>query len=277
MKSVRGKIIPIQILSIVVAAHVVNVRLVALVNVIAKEVRVAQLVDHALHLHGQLVQVIVVLGVGGRILAGQQRMENDDGLVQIPDEHALGHLVGRIVGQARLGGDAARGTGMRVPAASRPAGFRGGRCFGGHTAAGVGRYGDGRYGRMGVGQQCGRGGMAADETGGAGERAAGRGARFGGTLGQTGGYLETLAARAGRADVRRVAGGGGCVVVAGRRVLVVVVVAVVLLRGAELAKVVVAIGGVELARVVVGWRGRVGRGKVGVWRRDLWCGASGIG
>lgn len=195
MKTVRRKIISIQILAVIVAAHIIDVRLIALVDVVPKEMRVAQLVDHALHLHGQLVQMIVILRIRRRILAGQQRMEDDDRLVQIPDEHALRHFR-RIARHSRFGGDAARRTRMGMSATACPARLRGGRGFGGHTAAGVGRNGDRRDGRMGVRQQSGCGGMATENGGGVGETVRGVGsARFGGAFWETGGDLETLATR----------------------------------------------------------------------------------
>lgn len=81
MKAVCCEIICIQVLSVVIAADIINVRLIALVNVVAEEMRVAQLVDDVLHLHGHLVQVILILGICGRIFTRQQRMENNDRLV----------------------------------------------------------------------------------------------------------------------------------------------------------------------------------------------------
>lgn len=51
--------------------------------------RVSQAEYQLLHPIPQLHHVLDVLGVSGRVRPRQQRMEDDDRLIQVPNEHAL--------------------------------------------------------------------------------------------------------------------------------------------------------------------------------------------
>ena len=96
-ETVGREIVVCQILSVVVAAHVVDVDLVAFLKVVEEETRVGHRVDQVLHFLRQIMQVSLILVVLAGEGAGEQRVEENDGFVEVPDEHAV------VVGLVRIG------------------------------------------------------------------------------------------------------------------------------------------------------------------------------
>lgn len=117
MKPVRGEIIRSQILSIVVRGHIVDMHLVALLDVVEEEVNVRHVEDHLLHPVAQLHDHVLVLRVPIRVDPRQQRVEDDDRLVQIPHEHAIRRRF-HAIRLSRIRARTPSGTWVRLSSAS---------------------------------------------------------------------------------------------------------------------------------------------------------------
>jgi len=103
VEAVGGEVVVGQVLTIVVRGDVVDVHLVALLQVVEVQVNVGQTEYEALHLQAEVDCQLRVLGEALRVRAGQERVEDDDGLVQVPDEDALELIVGGA-GRVKGGG-----------------------------------------------------------------------------------------------------------------------------------------------------------------------------
>lgn len=253
MKSICAKIVIGQILSIIIRRNIIDMYLIASLNVIEKQMTISHIENHFLHSNAQALQMHGILGISGSIGPRQQCVKQNDRFIEIPNEYALRRF-DIVDWLASVRQNAACGTGMSMTATPcaarlcRRRGFgRNGRC--------IGRYRQRRVGRVRMRHQCGGGWMCVR-----------------GALWQTRCHVETLAAAwPRRANVRRIA---GWIVIAS--ILIIVVRGVILLSGTpELGEVIVAIAGVQLRCIVIGGRccgcrTRIARWQISIWRWDFW-------
>lgn len=167
MEAIRGEVVGAQVLAIVVRADIVDVHLVALLDLVEEEMRVGHVEDHLLHAEGDGHQGAVVFGVSVGIAARQQRVEDDERLVQIPDEHPLRWLHRLTVPGVR--GSASGGAGLLMASTTRPTRLTRGRglarCHapragGTHTAASARVESSGRSCRGHIAQRSNAGASA---------------------------------------------------------------------------------------------------------------------
>lgn len=126
MKSIRAKIIICQFLSVIVGRHIVDVTLIAILNVIEEKMIIGHVKYQFFNSGGQNLHMNGIFGIAAGVRASQQRMKYDDGLVQVPNEYALRYF-NIFGGQTGIANDAARWTGMSVPSSTGPSRLRGRR------------------------------------------------------------------------------------------------------------------------------------------------------
>lgn len=184
-------------------------------------------------------------------------MKYDNCLIQVPYEHAFG-CFGIVGGETGIADYTACRTGMCMTAATCASALRGRRRLGRYGWR-IGRYRQRRIWRMRMCQHGRCGWMC-----------------FRRAIRQSGCDMKTLAAaRAGRANIRRIT---GRIIVA--TVLLIIIRWVFLLNGAaKLAEIVVTVTGVQLRCIVIGGRcgggrTRITRRHIGIWWGDFWrsCG-----
>lgn len=144
MKSICAEIVIGQVLSIIIRRNIINMYLIASLNVIEKQMAISHIENHFFHSNAQALQMHGIFGISGSIGPRQQCVKQNDRFIEIPNKYTLRRfdIVDRLTGVRQ---NAACGTGMSMTATPCAACLCG-RCGFGRNGRRIGRYRQRRVG-----------------------------------------------------------------------------------------------------------------------------------